>query len=194
MIKYEKDATPLDFEEAKDLKLSHVITQQQLDFWEARNIVEAQLWAKQIKKVSNLISSDFLCTVHRKMFSDVWAWAGKFRKTQKNLGVLPHLIETQVYALCEEANGWMEYNAYNPDEMAARFHHRLVAIHPFANGNGRHARFMADLILEKLFGEMPFSWGGKNLVKASETRKAYIRALKASDNHDYSLLLEFVRS
>ncbi len=128
------------------------------------------------------------------MFSDVWGWAGKYRRTEKNLGVLPHLIETEVYSLCEEAKGWQEYNSYESDEFAARFHHRLVAIHPFSNGNGRHSRFVADLILEKIFERPLFSWGGKNLVEATKTRQAYIQSLKAADDHDYSLLLSFVRS
>ncbi|HCY83849.1 MAG TPA: mobile mystery protein B [Desulfobacteraceae bacterium] len=193
MIKYDKNATPLEPDELKGLKLSHITTRQQLDFWEAHNISEARIWIKGIRH-KDILTPEFLCTLHRKMFSDVWKWAGKYRNTEKNLGVLPHLIETQVYALCEEANGWLEYESYSPDEVVARFHHRLVAIHPFPNGNGRHARFIADLILEKIFEKAPFSWGGKNLAAPSEIRQAYIQALKAADDHDYSLLLAFVRS
>lgn len=193
MIEYEKDATSLEPEEIKGLKLSHITSRSQLDFWEAQNILEAQIWAKGLRH-RDFFTPKFLCTVHQKMFSDVWRWAGKYRRTEKNLGVLPHLIETEVYALCEDVKAWQEYNAYGADEFAARFHHRLVAIHPFSNGNGRHSRFIADLILEKLFECPPFSWGGNNLTDATETRQAYIQALKAADEHDYSLLLSFARS
>jgi Fic-DOC domain mobile mystery protein B len=149
LIEYEKDATPLDYYELMGLKLPHITTRQQLDVWETQNIAEAQSWAQNLRQ-KDLLTPKFISTVHRKMFSDVWTWAGKYRKTEKNIGVLPHLIETRVHALCEEANGWLEYNSYNPDEFAARLHHRLVTIHPFVNGNGRHARFMADLVIEKI--------------------------------------------
>jgi len=193
MIEYEKDATPLEPDEIKGLKLSHITSRGQLDFWEAQNISQAQIWARGLRH-KDFFTPQFLCTVHKKMFADIWVWAGKYRKTEKNLGVLPHLIETEVYALCEEANGWLPYNAYGPDEFAARFHHRLVAIRPFSNGNGRHSRVVADLILEKIFGKPPFSWGGKNLVEATKTRQAYIQSLKDADDHDYSRLLSFVRS
>ena len=193
MIEYEKDATPLEPDEMKGLKLSHITNRGQLDLWEAQNIGEAQIWAKSLRQ-TDILTPKFLCTVHKRMFADVWTWAGKYRKTEKNIGVLPHLIETQVHALCDEADGWLEYQSYEPDEFAARFHHRLVAIHPFSNGNGRHSRFVADLILEKIFGVSPFTWGGKNLVGPTETRRTYISALKAADDYDYSLLLAFVRS
>ena len=105
------------------------------------------------------------------------------------------MIEIDLQTLCDDANVWMEYGTYSADEFAARFHHRLVFIHPFSNGNGRHSRYMADLILDKLFNVERFSWGaGQNLVKSGEARKRYIAALKAADDHDYSLLLDFVRS
>lgn len=100
----------------------------------------------------------------------------------------------EVLKLCDEADGWIEYNVYPADEFAVRFHHRLVFIHPFSNGNGRHARLMADLILEKIFNKEPFSWGVINLVKTGEVRSMYINALKKADDHDYGALLKFARS
>jgi len=128
------------------------------------------------------------------MFGNVWKWAGKFRKSDKNIGVSWVEIAVYVKLLCEDANFWLEFKTYPPDEFAARFHHRLVYIHPFANGNGRHARLMADLILEKIFKAPLFTWGGTALIKPGESRTAYLKALKAADNHDYSLLMAFVRS
>lgn len=193
MIEYPKDATPLNYEELKGLKLPHITNREELDFWEAQNIAQAQDWAQTLRQ-KDLLNPKFICTAHKKMFSDVWTWAGKYRKTEKNIGALPHLIETQVHSLCDDAKAWVEYNSYHPDEIVARFHHCMVAIHPFPNGNGRHARFMADLILKKLFNKKPFSWGGRTLVTASETRQTYIQSLKAADDHDYSMLLAFVRS
>ncbi|MBI9088004.1 MAG: mobile mystery protein B [Desulfobacterium sp.] len=194
MIEYEKDATPLDYDELQGLLLTHISTRGELDFWEAENIKEAMTWGSKLKK-RNSLDPKFICDVHKKMFSNVWSWAGKFRKTDKNIGVPPRLIEVELQTLCDDANAWIEFNTYPPDEFAARFHHKLVFIHPFSNGNGRHSRYMADLILEKIFNVDIFSWGqGTNLAKSGKTRQKYIEALKAADDHDYALLFEFVRS
>ena len=194
-IEYPEGATPLDYEESKGLLLTHIATQGELDFWEAKNIDQAMLWADKLKH-RDLLNTDFICKLHKKMFSDVWRWAGKFRKSEKSIGVSPHKITVDLHALCYEADGWIEYNVYLPDEFAARFHHRLVKIHPFANGNGRLSRLMADLILEKIFSTDPFSWGGAYLKYSNETKQKYLAALRLADkdNLDYSLLLEFVRS
>ncbi|WP_374566370.1 Fic family protein [Nitrosomonas sp.] len=74
-----------------------------------------------------------------------------------------------------------------------RFSHRLVAIHPFPNGNGRVSRLIGDLLAQQLEQE-PFTWGRANLVDAGETRARYIEALRAADNHDIRPLLLFARS
>ncbi len=193
MEEYPEGATPLDYEESKGLLLTHITTQGELDFWEAQNINQAMLWADKLKH-KDLLNTDFICKLHKKMFSEVWRWAGIFRKSEKNIGVLPHKIAVDLQALCNDSKGWIEYSTYPPDEFAARFHHRLVEIHPFANGNGRLSRLMADLMLEKIFSTKPFSWGGASLKYSSETKQKYLAALKLADDFDYSLLLEFVRS
>jgi Fic-DOC domain mobile mystery protein B len=127
------------------------------------------------------------------MFSNVWKWAGKFRKSNKNIGIPSIQIAIELQTLCDDSEAWVEFNIYPPDEFAARFHHRLVFIHPFANGNGRHARLMADLILEKIFTTKAFSWGG-SLANQNKIRAKYIKALNLAGENNYSLLLEFVRS
>jgi len=103
-------------------------------------------------------------------------------------------IDTELHNLCADCATWIEHNAYPADEIAARFHHRLTAIHPFPNGNGRHARLMTDIILVHLLGQPRFSWGSGNLVTAGDCRKQYIEALRAADRLDYGPLLVFVRS
>jgi Fic-DOC domain mobile mystery protein B len=128
------------------------------------------------------------------MYSTVWKTAGTFRKSKKNIGIPYIQISVELQILYDDSQAWKEYDTHPPDEFAARFHHRLVFIHPFSNGNGRHARLMADLILEKLFTTEVFSWGGESLANHNKTRDEYIKALKMADEHDYSLLLEFVRS
>ena len=188
MIDPADGATPLEYDEIKGLIPTHITTKGELDALELENIARAAAWMQTIK-ADKILNPDFNCLLHEKMFCDVWKWAGKYRKTEKNID-----IPIEVLKLCDEADGWIEYDVYPPDEFAARFHHRLVFIHPFSNGNGRHARLMADLILEKIFNKAPFSWGKINLAKKADVRTMYIRALKKADEYDYGALLKFVRS
>lgn len=189
---YSDGATPLEYDEMEGLLLTHITTRAELDRWEMDNINRAYQWADRLKH-RNILNEDFICLLHKRMFGNVWKWAGQFRESDKNIGIPWVEIAVELKLLCDDVNAWLEFNTYPPDEFAARFHHRLVYIHPFANGNGRHARLMADLILEKLFKTPPFTWGGAILTKQGESRSVYIRALKAADNHDYSLLMKFVR-
>jgi len=193
MIKIEDGATPLEYGEIKELIPTHITTKGELDALELENISRASAWIQTIN-ADEILNTYFICRFHKKMFGDVWKWAGKYRKTEKNIGIRHVDIPVEVHNLCDEAAGWIEFNSYPPDEFAVRFHHRLVFIHPFSNGNGRHARLMADLILEKIFNKEPFSWGKVNLAKTGNVRAVYIEALKKADDHDYNQLLKFVRS
>ena len=193
MIEDDDGATPLDYDELKGLLLTHITTRGELDLFEMENINQAIIWSGNLK-TNDILNIEFICRLHKQMFSNVWKWAGKIRKSKKNIGIPYNQITVELQTLCDDSQAWIEYDTYPPDEFAARFHHRLVFIHPFSNGNGRHARLMADLILEKIFATEVFSWGGESLANYNKTRQEYIRALKMADEHDYSLLLEFVRS
>lgn len=128
------------------------------------------------------------------MFGKVWLWAGQFRRTDKNIGVSWLRVAVELRQLIDDTKAWVEFKTYPADEIAYRFHHRLVWIHLFPNGNGRHSRLMADIILTELFGIDAFTWGQDDLLRANEMRKQYIKALKTADQHDYTLLGKFVRS
>ena len=193
MIEYTDGATPFDYDELKGLLPTHITTRGELDFLEMDNINQAIIWSGNLK-TNDILNIEFICKLHKKMFSNVWKWAGKFRKSNKNIGIPYIQIAVELQTLCDDSQAWIEYDTYLPDEFAARFHHRLVFIHPFSNGNGRHSRLMADLILEKLFAAEVFSWGAERLANRNKTRDKYIKALKLADEHDYSLLLKFVRS
>jgi Fic-DOC domain mobile mystery protein B len=135
----------------------------------------------------------FACDLHKQLFGKVWKWAGSFRRTEKNIGVDPIQIAIQLRQLLDDARFWIENDTYPPKELAARFHHKLVYIHPFPNGNGRHARIMADALLTKLMGEPGIDWaGGFRLENMNERRDQYIAALRAADGRDYADLLDFV--
>ncbi len=155
------------------------------------NISEALSWADARRR--DVLDRDFLSELHQRMFGDVWRWAGQYRTTARNIGVDAYRIARDVQQAIEDARYWVEHATYPPDEIAVRFSHRLVAIHPFPNGNGRFSRLVGDLLAHQL-GKPPFTWGRVSLVNAGETRARYVEALRAADNHDIEPLLLFTRS
>ena len=186
-------ATPLDPSEAEGLIPSHITTRAELDRWEQENINEALAWLEK-RKPKDVLSETFVKQLHRKMFNHVWQWAGKLRRTEKNLGVPVYQISVELKVLFDDVHYWVAHQTFVPDEIAARFHHRLVYIHPFANGNGRHARLITDVLLEYTLQRPAFSWGQTNFAEKGQDRVLYIEALVAADRSDYQPLLAFVRS
>lgn len=190
-LDYPEGATPLDPDESAGLIPSHIATQGQLNEWEQQNILEGERWAFSRRNVKPL-SLQFVQDLHKHMFGRTWKWAGRFRTTEKNIGVDPQLIAMKLTDLFRDVEAQLADQSSPIDEIAARFHHRLVSIHPFPNGNGRFSRTMTDLLL-KSHGKETFSWGGGNL-NAGEIRNRYISALRAADAHDLGPLFDFVRS
>lgn len=190
-------ATPIDPDEAEGLLQLHVSTRGELDELEEANIQSGLEWAQQravlTRRRVEVLTEKFLYELHKRMYGAVWAWAGQVRKTDKNLGVDKFVIRPEVKKLVDDARYWRDNKTYGADELAIRFHHRLVWIHPFPNGNGRHARLMADLIAQQA-GRPPFSWGGTNLVETSALRATYIGALRNADQGNMEPLMEFARS
>lgn len=183
--------TPLTPDERRGLIPTHVTLFGELNELEQNNIAEAALWAFQRKR--NILNEVFLKRLHQRMFNHVWRWAGQYRSTERNLGIPPWRIQTEMHQAINDARYWAEHYSFPSDEAAVRFHHRLVFIHPFPNGNGRWSRLASDLFAVKL-GVPRFSWGQANLRTANEARKRYIEALHTADNHDFRPLLAFVRS
>lgn len=184
-------ATPLTPEEMRDLIPSHIAYRRELNAAEQENIARAQEWA--LRRSRDLLSQKFIAAMHKHMFGDVWRWAGKLRTTPRNIGIDYWLIPVELRQLLDNGKAWIEFRSYPADEIAVRFHHRLVWIHPFPNGNGRHARLMADLLVMRLGCER-FSWGRVSLQDPGAARARYIEALRAADNHDISQLLAFSRA
>jgi Fic-DOC domain mobile mystery protein B len=191
-LEYPEGATPLDPNEIGGLKYKHMTTQAELDELEQANIASGLRWLARMRR-KDILTDDFAIELHRQLFGDVWNWAGTFRKTGKNIGVDPIRIGVQLHGLMDDAQYWAAHDTYSPIEAAVRLHHKLVFIHPFSNGNGRHARIMADVVLGKVYGADPIDWtAGSDLQKMNERRSAYIAALKAADAHDFGPLLGFV--
>jgi Fic-DOC domain mobile mystery protein B len=184
-------ATPLSPEEREGLIPSYITLRGELNAAEQENIIEAQGWA--FRRRRDVLSEKFLDDLHRRMYGRVWRWAGQHRRSDKNIGVDWPTIPQHLRQLLDDARFWGEHESYGPDEIGARFHHKLVWIHCYPNGNGRHGRLAADLLLVSM-GRPRFSWGSANLVDVSETRERYVAALRAADGHDIAPLLEFVRS
>jgi Fic-DOC domain mobile mystery protein B len=185
--------TPLSPEELANL-IPNLATKEELNEWERENILRAREWAVGDRTAApDLASDDYVRKLHAKMFDQTWKWAGEYRHSEKNIGIPFHEIRERLMALFGDVRYWIEKNTYPPDEIAVRFHHRLVLIHPFPNGNGRHARLIADVIAMKL-GRPAFTWGSANLGKEGEARTRYLEEIRAADNGDIQPLLTFARS
>lgn len=195
-LHYPPGATPLDPDELDGLIPLYITTRGELNELEHKNIQEAVLWVRG-HKTFEVTDAGFVYELHKRMFNRVWKWAGRARQSGKNIGVDWHQIATHTAQLLADAKCWIDHQTYPVDEIAVRFHHRLVKIHIFPNGNGRHARLMTDLLLE-LRGQERFSWGEKTtrapLEAESERRRDYINALQAADKNNYGPLIIFARS
>lgn len=189
---YPEGATPLDPDELEGLKFKHVTTRGQLDHLEQANIQEGLRWLSR-RKNADILNEAFIRQLHKNLFGEVWAWAGTFRTTEKNIGIDPHQVAVQLRMLLDDARYWIEHHTYSPIETAVRFHHKLVYIRLFPNGNGRHARIMADAVLTKVLKLEPIDWAsGHDLQEMNEHRRVYIQALQEADKGNYQPLLGFV--
>jgi Fic-DOC domain mobile mystery protein B len=191
-LKYPPGATPLDPNELNGLKHKHITTQAELDELEQANIQSGLLWLAGQK--ADVLTDGFAVSLHEHLLGEVWEWAGTFRRTGKSIGSIDAIqIPVELRKLMDDARYWVDHKTYTPIEAAVRLHHRLTQIHPFPNGNGRHARVMADAMLERVYDAPAIDWaGGYDLQEMNERRGAYIAALKAADNGNIGPLMRFV--
>ncbi|WP_336518343.1 mobile mystery protein B [Pollutibacter soli] len=194
-IEFSEGQTPLDDDEKEGLLISTISTRGELDEFEQLNIEEAILWTiGRSLKAESILTEKFIRNLHKRMYGKVWKWSGEFRRTDKNIGVNKWNIPTDLRNLLDDVKFWTANKTYQPDETALRFKHRLVSIHCFPNGNGRHSRLMADIIIEKIFKQPVFSWGAANLVKKGDIRNIYLSALRNADKGIFESLIQFARS
>lgn len=195
ILDYTDGQTPLEEEEKEGLLIPGINTRRELDEFEQQNIEQAILWTMGKRfKMESILTEAFIRNIHKRMYGDVWAWAGEFRKTNKNLGVDKWQISTQLKILLDDAEYWYQNKTFSPDEFAMRFSHKLVSIHCFTNGNGRHSRLMADIIIDKIFYQPVYSWGAGKIVKESDQRSRYLKAMREADKGNMEMLIEFARS
>ena len=191
---YPPGATPLDPDEAVGLVPTHITTQEDLNAWEQINIAQGERWTERQKKRA-LLDERFVRDLHRQMFDKTWDWAGTFRKSNKNIGVDWTQVSVRLRNLLGNTQYQIESQVFDADEIAVRFHHQLVWIHAFPNGNGRHARLMADLLVIRL-GRARLTWGDGERSDApiSSVRVRYLAALRAADQGQFGDLIGFARS
>ena len=194
-LEYEDGQTPIDENEQDSLLIDSISTMTELNEFEQHNIEEAIEWTLR-KKITaeEFLSEKFICELHRRMFGNVWEWAGSFRKTEKNLGVKSYLIGVELKQVLDDCRYWIENKTYPEEEIAVRLKHRIVSIHCFANGNGRHSRLLADVLMQKIFLKPVFTWGASPLHRNNEPRKKYLKAVKLADKGDLSALIDFANS
>ena len=189
-------ATPLTADQLKGLRNPFITTHAELNRAEQANIVRARLWARTARSIvmPGMLSREFLEDLHRRMYGDVWKWAGKQRTVDTNIGVDFPKIGVELRILLDDARYWLDHGTYLPIEYAVRMHHRLVFVHPFPNGNGRLSRFYADLVLTRHFKQDRLTWGGGQLGNEDPRRTQYLEALRAADRQDYGRLIGFATS
>lgn len=193
-LNYIDGQTPIDEDEKEGLLIHTITTLGELDEFEQLNIEKTVVWLMKRKLTpGKILNEDFVKELHKRMFNDVWKWAGMFRNSNKNIGVDKYQIGIELRKLIDDCKYWIEFKTFSEDEIAVRFSQRMVNIHPFPNGNGRHSRLIADVLISKGFGKSHFTWGSKNLTKKGEARNKYLKALKEADQGDYKLLIEFAR-
>jgi Fic-DOC domain mobile mystery protein B len=186
--------TPLDEDEKEGLLIATITSRGELDEFEQLGVEKAMEWARSRKfGLQQMLTEDFAVELHKMMFGDIWRWAGQFRTTNKNLGADKSEIRTEVKKLLDDCRYWVDHNVFAADEIAVRLSHRMVSIHPFPNGNGRHSRLIADILVSHGFGQPAFSWGSINLTAPGTARSAYLKALREADNNDYRSLIAFAR-
>ncbi len=192
---FKEGQTPLDEDEMEGLLIKTINTRGELDEFEQLNIEKGMLWTMKRKfNAEKIFSESFVKELHRKMYGEVWQWAGEFRKTNKNIGIDKLQIAVELRALLDDCTFWIEKKIFNDDEIAIRFKHRLVSIHCFTNGNGRHSRLFADVVIGQVFKQPVFSWGAASLTKKGEARKNYLQAIRKADAGDFEELILFARS
>lgn len=192
-LDYPEGATPLDQDAISGL-IPNITTQSELNEYEARNILEGARWAKRARGSNHdMLLLTTLRRLHQKMFDFTWQWAGQFRKLETNIGVTPENIAMRLEQHCGNTRYQIEHSILPWDELGVRFHHELVLIHPFPNGNGRHARLATDILFQRN-GQIPFTWGSHSLTESSEIRREYIEALREADQGNFDRLSLFVRT
>lgn len=193
-LDYVEGQTPLDEDEKEGLLIPTITMRGELDEFEQLGMEKGLEWSMRRKpSAAQILTEEFLKELHKRMFADVWKWTGEFRTLNKNLGVDFTQIRMELRKLLDDCSYWIEHAVFSSDEIAVRFSHRLVAIHPFPNGNGRHSRLIADILVHYGLGRLNFSWGQLNLTKKGETRSAYLAALKEADGNNYIPLIAFAR-
>lgn len=194
-LDYNDGQTPLDDDEKEGLLIQTITTRGELDEFEQLGVEKAIQWLLgRTLDTKTILTQDFIKNLHMRMFGEIWKWAGEFRTTNKNIGIDKYVIGLELRNLLDDSMYWVKKKTFPEDEIAVRISHRLVQIHPFANGNGRHSRLFADTLISKGFNKSYFTWGSRNLAKHGDARKQYLTALRAADNFDYKPLIIFARS
>ncbi len=191
-LDYTDGQTPIDEDEKEGLLIDTITTLGELNEFEQLNVEKAVDWIRRRKPASDkILTEEFVKELHRRMFGDVWKWAGAFRNTNKNIGVDKYQIGIELRKMLDDCKYWIEHKTFSEDEIAVRLSHRIVVIHPFSNGNGRHSRLISDTLISHGLGKEHFSWGNKNLTKHGEARSKYLSALKRADEGEFTALIKF---
>jgi Fic-DOC domain mobile mystery protein B len=193
-LDYADGQTPLDDDEKEGLLITTITTHGELDEFEQLGVEKAIEWTRKRRiALTEILTEEFVKELHKRMFQSIWKWAGYFRTSNKNLGVDKSEIRTELRKLLGDCTYWIDHRVFVEDEIAVRFSHRIVSIHPFANGNGKHSRLIADILVSHGLRRPPFTWGSVNLTAKGAAHLTYLRALRHADENNYEELIKFAR-
>ena len=169
--------TPLPPELQKGLISKNVQTIGELDEYEEQNIAEGMVWLEDSN--ANSLNYSFWLRLHKKLFGNVWNWAGEIRS--HDLGnadfLYPEKVRPALMQLIGDAEYWFKNDTYPKKETIARIHEKLLTIHPFANGNGRWSRILTEYICKQNKIDIP-KWNLKSKDDPQKRRKEYIEAVE----------------
>jgi Fic-DOC domain mobile mystery protein B len=186
-------ATPLD--DISGLLRRDITTRGQLDEAETLNILGAVDWIER-GRLRDVFTVDFYERLHSRMYDDVWEWAGDLRSVtgaRPNIGVPPEMVPIELGRVAMEFNWeWQNSDQTNLLPFIAKYHHALVWVHPFNNGNGRWSRLACDVVMKRLAKKPLITWATDTLNVDSGERSQYINALKMADDFDLAPLVEYL--
>jgi Fic-DOC domain mobile mystery protein B len=190
-VKTPSGATPFDVD---GLRLTHLRTREAIYDAEAENILLAyqKYLRRRLSPNRAWFTEGFVRQVHRDMLGAVWEWGGRYRETELTIGVPAHQIREEIAKLCDDRLFWDKDKNMPIIERAARLHARLAWIHPFRNGNGRHARLITDIFLYSHRHALP-EWPHSELIQEGTPREEYLVAMKQADRGNFESLITFTK-
>lgn len=164
----------------------------QINEMEATGIAKSELNIFELETDIEL-STSLILEIHKIAFSELYDWAGKWRKTEVYVGQLippkPNKVLHSMYQFLDNLNFKISISKNRTEHIDSLVyaHYEFIKIHPFNNGNGRTGRILMNLVALK-FGYKPLEL----YHREGQSRKLYINAMKDADNGNFNTLSQLI--